>query len=133
MNGVPLPTTARPDFLAHQRAMRADFGELVGELRELLGAKLVAYLGGVSETRAVRAWAEGSRTPSEATQSRLRLAYQVAAAIAEHDSAKVAQAWMQGLNPQLDDRSPARVLREGDPEVVGPDVIGAMRAFLVGG
>jgi len=39
---------------------------------------------------------------------------------------------MQGLNPQLDDRSPARLLREGDAQEIGPAVIGAARAFLVG-
>ncbi len=35
---------------------------LVKELRELRGARLVAYLGGVRETRAVRHWADGTRT-----------------------------------------------------------------------
>jgi hypothetical protein len=45
----------------------------------------------------------------------------------------VARAWFQGLNPQLGDRSPARLLREGDLDEVGPEVIGAERAFLVGG
>jgi hypothetical protein len=40
---------------------------------------------------------------------------------------------MQGLNPQLEDRSPARLLREGELQEVGPAVIGAARAFLVGG
>jgi len=32
----------------------------------------------------------------------------------------VVQAWFQGLNPQLEDRSPARLLREGDLDEVGP-------------
>jgi hypothetical protein len=126
-------TTARPDLTAHQKAMRAEFKDVVFELRELLGAKLVAYIGGVGETRAVRQWGEGERVPADRIQARLRLAYQVAATIAVNDSPKVAQVWMQGLNPQLDDRSPARILRDGDPDEVGPDVIGAMRAFLVGG
>jgi hypothetical protein len=49
------------------------------------------------------------------------------------ESPRIAQAWMQGLNPQLDDRSPARLLREGDVDEVGPAVIGAARAFLIGG
>ena len=43
------------------------------------------------------------------------------------------QAWFQGLNPQLEDRSPARLLREGDLDAVGPEVIGAARAFLADG
>ena len=48
---MPL-TPARPD-LAYVNAMRLSSAELAGELRVLLGAKLVAYLGGVKETRAV--------------------------------------------------------------------------------
>jgi hypothetical protein len=115
--------------------MRASFPEVVGELRQLLGARLVAYLGGVRETRAVHQWADndGGRRPSAEVQQRLRLALQVALPIAEADSNEIAQAWFQGLNPQLDDRSPARMLRDGDLEEAGPAVVAAARAFLVGG
>lgn len=49
------------------------------------------------------------------------------------DRPEVARAWFQGLNPQLDDRSPARLLREGDLDETGPAVLGAARAFLAGG
>ena len=38
---------ARPDLVAHAHATRASFEDVATELRELLGAKLVAYLGGV--------------------------------------------------------------------------------------
>jgi len=103
------------------------------ELRRVLGARLSAYIGGVKETRAVHEWAEGGRQPSETTQRRLRTALQVAKMIERVDGPEVAQAWFQGLNPQLDDRSPARLLREGDLDEVGPLVIAAARAFLVGG
>jgi hypothetical protein len=115
--------------------MRASFPEVVGELRQLLGARLVAYLGGVRETRAVHQWADNddARQPSTEVQQRLRLALQVALPIADADSNEIAQAWFQGLNPQLDDRSPARMLRDGDFEEAGPAVVAAARAFLVGG
>ncbi len=124
---------ARPDYAAHERAVRASFPEVVSTLREILGAKLCAYLGSVKETRAVHEWADGSREPSAGTQQRLRLALQVALAIADTDGPDVTRAWFQGLNPQLEDRSPARLLREGDLEEIGPAVIAAERAFLVGG
>jgi hypothetical protein len=45
--------------------------------------------------------------------------------LAEAESPRIAQAWMQGLNPQLDDRSHASLLRDGDVDEVGPAVIGA--------
>jgi hypothetical protein len=41
--------------------------------------------------------------------------------------------WFTGLNPELGDRVPARLLREGDVETVGPEIVGAARAFLGGG
>lgn len=125
--------SARPDFAAHTRTIRASFPEVVAELRSVLGARLVAYLGSVRETRAVNQWAEGSREPSAEVQQRLRVALQIALTIAASESPAVAQAWFQGLNPQLEDRSPARLLREGDVDEIGPAVIGAARAFLIGG
>lgn len=126
-------TRSRPDFAAHTRAVRASFPEVVAELRSVLGARLVAYLGSVRETRAVNQWAEGTREPSAEVQQRLRVALQVALTLADAESPQIAQAWFQGLNPQLDDRSPARLVREGDVDEVGPSVIAAARAFLIGG
>jgi hypothetical protein len=124
---------ARPDLEAHSHAMRAGFPQVATELRELLGAKLVAYLGGVGETRAVHQWADGDRTPSDEVQQRLRFALRIALPIANADSASIAQVWFQGLNPQLDDRAPARLLRDGDLDEVGPSIVAAERAFLIGG
>ena len=130
---VMATTRSRPDFEAHQVATRAPFAEVARELRELLGARLTAYVGGVSETRAVRQWADGARAPGELVQRRLRVALQAALALKEVDGRGVTQAWFQGLNPQLEDRSPARLLRDGELDEVGPAVLAAARAFLVGG
>ena len=124
-------SSARPDYAAHVRATRSSFPEVVAELREVLGVTLCAYLGSVKETRAVNQWAEGSRKPSEVIQRRFRVALQAALPIADVDSPAVAQAWFQGLDPQLDDRSPLRLLRDGDLDEIGPDVIDAARAFLI--
>ena len=127
-------TPARPDLQAHHNAIRLDPAVLVKELRDLLGAKLVAYLGGVKETRAVRQWAEGSRVVSGGEDlQRLRVAYQAGRLLAERDTAEVVQAWFQGLNPALGDRSPARLLREGAVDEVGPQVLTAARQFAAVG
>jgi hypothetical protein len=123
----------RPDLAAYDHAVRQTFPVVVKEIRELLGAKLVAYIAGVAETRAVHEWADGVREPRGSAGERLRFALRVGAFIAERDGAGVAQAWFQGLNPQLDDRSPARLLREGDLHEVGPQILAAARAFVVGG
>jgi hypothetical protein len=128
-----MATAARPELPAHAEAMRLEFHNIVAGLREILGARLVAYLGSVQETRAVNQWAEGSREPSATTQHRLREAFVVARMLVEHDPPAVVQAWFQGLNPTLDDRSPARLLREGELDEVGPQVLAAARSFLVYG
>ena len=71
-------------------------------LRDLLGAKLVAYFGGVKDSRAVRQWAEGSRKIANRDDvERLRVAYRAARMINLRDSTQVVQAWFQGLNPFL--------------------------------
>lgn len=125
---------SRPELRAHEHAMRAPFGTVVTELRDLLTPRLVAYVGRVRETRAVHQWADGTRdVKSGEVEDRLRFALQVALLLSEHDAPSVVQAWFQGLNPHLDDRSPARLLRDGNLDEVGAPVLAAARAFLVGG
>lgn len=127
----PLP---RPDLAAHNRATRMPFRTVISELQDILGAKLVAYIAGVKETRAVHEWAKGEREPKDPElEKRLRLVLQIAHLLTEHDNREVAQAWFQGLNPQLDDRVPATLLREGDVAEAGRKVLAAARAFVVGG
>jgi hypothetical protein len=123
---------SRPDLACHDQAVRKPFEEVVAELREILGPRLVAYIGRVGETRAVRQWADGSRSVSETTERRLRLAFEVAKCIAMAEGKRTTQVWFQGLNPLLNDTSPARVLREGDVDIDGPAVIAAERVFLTG-
>lgn len=125
---------ARPDLAAYAESSRMGTAELVTALRELLGAKLVAYLGGVKETRAVRQWADGEREISNRiVAQRLRIAYRAARLITERDSREVAQTWFQGLNPLLEDRSPARLLRDGDLDETGREVLAAARTFAANG
>lgn len=118
-----------PGLHAYEVSIRSGIADLVGQLREILGAQLVAYLGAVTETRAVRQWADGVRKPPAEVTRRLRLAYQVAGLLVERDEPRVVQAWFQGMNPQLDDVAPARMIREGNPDDVGQRVLAAARAF----
>lgn len=124
----------KPDLAAYEAATKAAPEVLVKELRELIGVRLVAIIAGVRETRAVHDWAEGTRTiRNPEVLPRLRLAYQAARLVADAESAPVAQAWMQGLNPILDDRSPAMLLRVGEVEEAGPLVLAAARQFAANG
>ncbi|MBZ5580617.1 MAG: DUF2384 domain-containing protein [Acidobacteriia bacterium] len=128
-----VPSLARPDLAAHRRAIQAAFPAIVKELAEILGKKLTAYIGGVKDTRVVERWMEDGVEPYRDADRRIRLAYQIAKTLSEHDSARVVQAWFTGLNPELQDRSPIRLLKEEDPEKIGRELLNAMRAFLAGG
>lgn len=97
----------------------------------IIGRKLTAYIAGV-DVRTVDRWTKGSN-PYGDGEARLRFTYQVIVPLADHDKPAVVQSWLTGLNPQLRDRTPVRLLREQDLEVVGPELLGAVRAFIAGG
>lgn len=119
-----------PNGAAHAQAIRMGFDAVVRELRELLTPRLVAYIAGVRETRAVHQWADGTRAvKSDDVERRLRLALRIALVLREREEPRVIRAWFQGLNPRLDDRSAARLLRDGDLDEIGPVVLAAARAF----
>jgi hypothetical protein len=130
---MALSMSSRPDLDAHTTAIRLHFPVVVKELRDLLGPRLVAYIAGVRETRTIREWIEGASVKGAGIEPRLRTALHIASFIAEHDAPSVVQSWFQGLNPQLDDQSPARLLREEELTEAGPKVLAAARAFVVGG
>jgi len=125
-------TQPRPDLQAYWESTRLEFPKLVQELTTILGKKLTAYVASVKDTRAVERWIAGSE-PYKGAEERLRLAYRLAKMIGDHDGPRVVQAWFTGLNPELNDRVPIRLLREENIETVGPEILGAARAFLAGG
>jgi len=53
--------------------------------------------------------------------------------LAEREDPTVIKFWLTGLNPGLGDRVLLGLMRENDLETVAPEVMGAARAFLVGG
>jgi hypothetical protein len=66
----------------------------------------------------------------DGAESRLRFVFQVARTLSGHDSPAVAQAWLTGVNPELGDRVPLRLMRENEIDEVAPDILSAVRAFL---
>jgi hypothetical protein len=123
---------ARPGLAAHQEALRLPLPELVRRLADLIGRKLTAYAAGVQDTRALDRWIDGVRPYGDAEQ-RLRLTFQVARTLADYDSPSIVQAWLMGVNPELGDRVPLSLLREGEIGTVGAEVMAAARSFIAGG
>jgi len=114
---------------AHRASVSHDLGDITGFLAEQLGHKLTAYLAGGNDPKAVTAWARGSRHPRAEVERRLRAAYQVFILLQSGDSEDTVRSWFIGMNPQLDDRAPAEVLREDDLR----EVLAAAQAYLAGG
>src|ERR1039457_3813645 len=123
---------ARPDLAAHREAITAPFPKLVRELVAVIGKKLTAYIAGVKDVRAIDRWMDEG-APYKSAEERLRFAFRVVKTLENHEDGSVVQSWLTGLNPELNDRVPIRLLREGDLEIVGPEILGAVRAFVAGG
>jgi hypothetical protein len=123
------PLLPRPDLIAHREALRLPASEVVEKLVEIVGRKLTAHIGGVKDARAVDRWIGGGDIYGDA-ESRLRFAFQVARVLSEHDSPAVVQAWLTGVNPELGDRVPLRMMRDNEIEAVAPDILSAARAYL---
>jgi hypothetical protein len=114
---------------AHRKAVESTIQNVVGYMQEVLGQKLVAYIAGVADPRTVGRWAAGERTPRAGHEQRLRCAYQTFQLLLAEESPHTVRAWFLGLNPQLDDQSPAQSIRDGQFR----DVLVAAKAFLAGG
>jgi predicted exporter len=115
---------------AHREAVRASLGDVADFLQDVLGRRLVAYVAGVKDAKTVSRWANGEVGAARwESERRLRAAYEIAQLLVRFDSPKVVKAWFIGLNPQLDDESPAEAIREERLK----EAMGAARAFVAGG
>lgn len=122
---------SKPDLIAYRESLRLPVPELVRQLVDILGRKLTAYICNVKDARAVDRWIAGGTLYGNG-EEKLRLTYQVARMLHGYDSSEVVQAWMTGINPELDDKAPLRLLRDGKPEDVAPEILRAARTFVAG-
>lgn len=114
---------------AHRNTVEIELTSIAEFLLENLGAGLVGLLAGV-DPQTARRWARRSdRRPREDAERRLRAAYQVFQELLPHEAAATIRAWFMGMNPQLDDLSPAEALADDRTR----DTLAAARAFISGG
>lgn len=120
------------DLESHRFATTTPMPALIGFLRDTLTPRLVAFIAGVTETRATRQWAEGEReVGSNEREQRLRAAAHVTRLITKTFDPSTAQAWMQGMDPMLDDRSPAWVLRHATDDTERAAVLASARRLII--
>lgn len=110
--------------------MSLPLSEIAGLLQELLSVRLTAYVAGVKSGKSVTRWARGEVVSvRQESEQRLRTAYEIVHLLSQFDSPKVIRAWFIGMNPELDDVSPAEAIRDGRFR----DAIGAAKSFIVSG
>lgn len=111
---------------AHRRAVESTPADMVRFLQDALGQKLVAYIANVSTPRTVARWVNEDRTMGSNAADRIAAAFQIFRLIVVAESDHVVRGWFAGLNPLLDDESPATVIREGRYR----EAMAAARAFV---
>jgi len=122
----------RPDLEAHRDSLMLPMPDLLSTLTSKIGKKLTAYVAGINDVKTIESWIAGEPSPED-SERRLRLTYQIVMTLTITDAPAVAQAWLMGVNPELDDRVPFRLLREGNLDQVASHIVGAARAFVAGG
>lgn len=112
-----------------RRPADLDVHDLVALLREVLGSKLLALTVDV-DPKTIDRWAtdreRGIRSDSE---QKLRHAYQLFHTLQEVEAPATIRAWFMGMNPQIDDLSPAEAIQAGRQR----EAMAAARAFVSGG
>jgi hypothetical protein len=123
---------SKPDLAAHRQSLTLPLPAIASGLVSVIGKKLTAYIGNAKDVRAVDRWIAGVE-PYKDSEPRLRFAYHVVMTLREQDTSEVVQAWLMGVNPELGDRTPIRMLKEEPLDTAGPLLLGAARAFASGG
>ena len=115
---------------AQRRSTEATAAEVAGLLQDVLTRRLTAFIAGV-DGKTISRWATGEVATIRDlnVEQRLRAAYAVARMLLEWGSPQTVRAWFIGLNPHLDDSSPASALRDGNLQ----EVIAAARIYVAGG
>lgn len=124
-----MPKLREASTEAHRTTVESSVADIAAFLQDVLGQKLVAYLVGVQDPKTIGRWAKGTLPQDSDSESKLRGAYQVFRLLMTEESPHTVRAWFVGLNPQLDDESPAAAISEGRIK----DVMVAAKAFLAGG
>jgi hypothetical protein len=112
---------------AHQQAMRVSVSEAAGTAHELLSRRLIAHMVGARDVKTINRWISGATiTLRHDHEQRLRLIYEIIQLLRVTEGPQTIRAWFVGMNPTLDDASPAEAIHAGRLE----EALGAARTFL---
>lgn len=124
-----MTATATPAELAHRESIANSVEDIATQLLEDLGPKLASYMLGLSDRQTVAAWAAGEKKPRSTNEQRLRDVFHVYSLLRTNNSKHTIRAWFIGMNPMLQDKSPASTIAEGNAH----DALIAAKSFIVTG
>jgi len=113
---------------AHNSATQISTQDVSSALARVLGRQLLSVIVDKG-ARTIQRWISGESTPGAEDERRLRNAYQVYALLSTVEGDHTIRAWFMGMNPQLEDDSPAEALAADQAR----NVMAAARAFVNGG
>lgn len=101
---------------SHRKAVNASLEEMAATLVTSLGRVITAYIVGVRNPKTISRWASGevASVRDRYSEERLLAAFQIVRFLMEYEGVSTIRAFMLGMNPDLNDASPADRLREGD-------------------
>jgi hypothetical protein len=120
------------DESAYLDSVKLPFGQVIDGLVAALGLGVVAQLAGVSETRAVREWAEGHREPRGQVAGRLRFAFRLVRFLLYAGSMpELPRAWFECPSPGLGNVSPIQIFRDDERlDEASPTLVQVVYALL---
>lgn len=116
----------------HRKAMNADLQTMASTLVDTLGLAITAYIVHVRNAKTVSRWAKGevSSVRDRYSEERLVAAFQVVSLLLEYDEhPDIIRALFLGMNPVLNDDSPAHAIRSGNFK----GAMDAARNYIAGG
>jgi hypothetical protein len=104
--------------------------EVVSELADMIGRKFIAYMTSVNEAQVIERWINGTVTPPDLTEERLRLAHKISKVVSSRCDKDTVQAWLQGKNPDLNDQTVLVMIREeAEPSTLEAELVSAAEQF----
>lgn len=104
------PATPRKRSFAEDPRSAA---QMARELQRLIGRRLLAHMT-KSEPRTVSRWIAGESQPRGEHATKLRLGYQLVERLRAEDPDELVQAYLVGMNPDLNDETILDAVRAGE-------------------
>lgn len=125
---IQAASPARRAHDLYSKSVQLDIGDVAADLQQHLGHDLLAVIVN-KDVRTLTRWSSGTAHPPGAEEKLLRDAYLVLEVLLTLEESSVSRAWFMGMNPQLDDASPAEALAAGQAWLV----LAAARSYIDAG